>query len=62
MKLKGKGNFLLIDKEVVTSPRRWTENGIVRNSLHNWFLLSLYKLGFNVRGLYNRYYKNPLAR
>jgi rSAM/selenodomain-associated transferase 2 len=62
MKLKEKGKVLLIDKEVATSPRRWIKNGIVKNTLHNWFLLSLYMLGFSARGLYRRYYKSPLTR
>jgi glycosyltransferase involved in cell wall biosynthesis len=62
MKLRDKGEVLILDEEVMTSPRRWIKNGIVRNTLRNWFLLSLYMLGFNTSGLYRRYYKNPLAR
>ncbi|MBE9532047.1 MAG: TIGR04283 family arsenosugar biosynthesis glycosyltransferase [Proteobacteria bacterium] len=62
MKLKRIGKVSLIDKKVITSPRRWEKDGLIRNTLRNWFLLSLFMLGFNTRGLYKRYYKSPLTR
>jgi rSAM/selenodomain-associated transferase 2 len=62
MNLKDIGKVLILNEKVSTSARRWVKNGILRNTLHNWFLLSLYMLGFSARGLYKRYYKRPLAR
>ncbi len=62
IKLKRKGGFKLMDKRVVTSPRRWIKGGIIRNILRNWFLLSLYMLGFNAQSLYRLYYKRLPVR
>ena len=60
MKLKGKGRFVILDERAVTSARRWIKSGIVANTLRNWFLLGLYKLGFDPFALYRRYYKGHL--
>lgn len=62
IKLKGKGDVVVLDKKVLTSPRRWLASGIIRNTLRNWLLLSLYMLGFNARGLYRLYYKGLIQQ
>ncbi|MEE9543389.1 MAG: TIGR04283 family arsenosugar biosynthesis glycosyltransferase [Thermodesulfobacteriota bacterium] len=60
MKLKGKGRVQILADKVLSSARRWVTSGIVANTLRNWFLLCLYKLGFNPHNLYRRYYKGRL--
>ncbi len=62
IKLKRKGDVIVLNKRVLTSSRRWIKGGIIRSTLRNWLLLSLYMLGFNARGLYRLYYKRLLAR
>lgn len=62
IKLKGKGDVIVLDKKVLTSPRQWEKGGIIRSTLRNWLLLSLYMLGFNARALYRLYYKSLSAR
>ena len=46
----------IIDKKVITSPRKYEKNGIVFNTLRNWVLVSLYFLGVNPNRL-ARFYK-----
>lgn len=60
MKLKGQGRVVILDERVVTSARRWVSSGIVANTIRNWFLLGLYKLGFDPSALYRWYYKGHL--
>lgn len=62
IKLKRKGAVRVINKKVVTSPRRWIKGGIIRSTLRNWLLLSLYLLGFNAHNLYRLYYKGHPER
>lgn len=35
----------ILNDKVVTSPRRWQKNGVIRNTVKNRFLILLYKLG-----------------
>jgi rSAM/selenodomain-associated transferase 2 len=62
MKLRRKGRVIVLTDSVVTSARRWVNSGIVSNTLRNWFLLCLYKLGFNPRSLYRWYYSGKEKR
>ena len=39
------GRIVLIDRPVQTSARRWEKEGILRCTLRNWCLISLYLLG-----------------
>ncbi len=60
IKLKGKGRVLVLADKVRSSARRWNSSGIVGNTLRNWFLLALFKLGFDADRLYHWYYNNHL--
>jgi len=50
-----KGKIHIIRKRVSTSPRRWEKEGIVRGTLRNWFLITLYLFGMKPEKL-TRYY------
>ncbi len=52
-----KGSICFIDKPVTTSPRRWQKEGLVRCTLRNWMLISLYLCGKKPEKL-ARFYKN----
>lgn len=56
MRLGKLGKVVVLDESVTTSPRRWDERGVIRNSARNLFFLSLFFLGVSPRRLYNRYY------
>lgn len=52
-----RGCIRFIDKPVMTSPRRWQKEGLVRCTLRNWMLISLYLCGEKPEKL-ARFYKN----
>jgi rSAM/selenodomain-associated transferase 2 len=47
----------IIGKYTRTSPRRWEQEGIVRGTLRNWLLLTLYLMGVAPETL-NRFYRS----
>jgi rSAM/selenodomain-associated transferase 2 len=49
-------NPVIIQEPVVTSARRFTQSGPVRQKLINVFLVALYYLGFNILGLKRKLY------
>ncbi len=61
-RLRKAGRFVLLDKYVKTSPRRWVSGGMLRNTLRNWLCLVFYRLGFSPERLYIWYYRKPLSR
>jgi rSAM/selenodomain-associated transferase 2 len=48
--------IVFIDDRVSTSPRRWERDGIIRCTLRNWLLISLYLLGVSPERL-ARFYR-----
>ncbi|MFA5181989.1 MAG: TIGR04283 family arsenosugar biosynthesis glycosyltransferase [Syntrophales bacterium] len=50
------GRIVIIEKAVTTSPRRWEKEGILRCTLRNWLLISLYFAGISPERL-SRFYK-----
>jgi len=56
-RLRRVGKVVLLEKSVLTSPRRWTSGGPIKNTLKNWFFLLLYKVGFSPARLYDWYYR-----
>lgn len=55
-RLKKQGKGVLLDTEVITSPRQWERKGVLRTTLRNWMFLSLYYLGVSPERLYKKYY------
>jgi rSAM/selenodomain-associated transferase 2 len=47
--------FALLQQHVVTSPRRWQRDGIVKRTLFNWWLLLRYLAGSDPHKLMERY-------
>lgn len=47
--------FVLLPERVITSPRRWQRDGIVRRTLGNWWLLLRYLTGSDPAGLARGY-------
>lgn len=47
--------FTLLPQRVQTSPRRWKQDGIIRRTLRNWWLLVRYLTGADPAGLARRY-------
>ena len=60
-KLSRLGRIVTLSESVLTSPRRWNEGGLIRNTLRNWLLLALYRAGVAPKRLYQRYYGQPAA-
>lgn len=56
-RLRKLGPITVLEKRVVTSPRRWAEGGGVRNTLRNWLTLLLYFAGISPERLYGMYYR-----
>ena len=50
------GTVTILPRRVCTSPRRWKAEGIVRATVRNWVLISLYLLGVSPRRL-ARFYR-----
>lgn len=44
-RLRGQGRFRVIDTPLTVSARRWQKRGIVRQTLLNWTLLTLFHVG-----------------
>lgn len=53
---KSKGRFIALNDKVVTSARRWEQNGIVRTVFLMWELRLRYFLGQSPSSLVRRYY------
>ncbi len=60
-RLRRTGRLTLLDRSVATSPRRWEERGVIKNTLRNWLTLMLYLMGVPPRRLYGFYYGRPRA-
>lgn len=60
-RLRRLGGLTLLERSVVTSPRRWEERGILKNTLRNWLTLTLYLMGVPPRRLYGFYYGRSRA-
>ncbi|MHC4453127.1 MAG: TIGR04283 family arsenosugar biosynthesis glycosyltransferase [Planctomycetota bacterium] len=45
-RLKKLGEIAILDEEILSSVRRWENNGVLRTSLRNQFLLASYVLGW----------------
>ena len=57
-RVKREGDKILISRErVITSARRWINDGILYTTLRNWMLQILYQLGVSPYKLANYYYK-----
>ena len=50
-----KDKIHILKQQVVTSPRRWQQEGIIRCTARNWLLISLYLLGVNPEKLIHFY-------
>lgn len=62
-RLKRQGRTVLIQEPVVTSARRYLEQGIARQLLTNWLIFSLYLVGVSpqrLAGLYRRQAGRPM--
>ncbi len=57
-KLRKLGRIVLVDASVSTSARRWAGESILRTTLRNWLLVSLYFVGISPAKLHKRYYQN----
>ena len=55
-RLRRLGRVVLLKEGVHTSPRRWAGSGVIRNTLRNALVLSLYFLGASPLRLYSLYY------
>ena len=54
-RLKKLGRLVIIKDKVLASPRRWQKSGMLRTTWRNWFLLTLYHLGFSPERLVRFY-------
>ena len=52
---KRKDKIYIAHEKVLTSGRRWKKEGIIRCTLRNWTLVTLYNLGFNPEKLIKFY-------
>ena len=52
---KAGDKICILPLKVKTSPRRWEKEGIVRCTLRNWALITLYSLGFSPEKLAKHY-------
>jgi hypothetical protein len=51
------GELLIVQERLYTSPDRYLERGVLRASLTNHLLFTLYLLGVSDRKLYSLYYR-----
>ncbi|MCI0642715.1 MAG: glycosyltransferase family 2 protein, partial [Gemmataceae bacterium] len=58
-KIRGLGRSAVLRERILVSPRRWQQNGIVRQSLRNWLLTGLAAAGVHPDKL-ARFYFRPL--
>ncbi len=56
-RLRRVGVVSLLGEFVLTSPRRWTSGGLIKNTLKNWLFLLLYGAGVTPARLYRWYYR-----
>jgi len=56
-RLRKEGVVALLEERVITSPRRWTRGGRLKNTLKNWLFLLLYRAGLPPARLYKWYYR-----
>lgn len=56
-RLRGQGRFILLNSRAKTSARRWKAKGILKNSLGNWLMLTLFAAGVSPQRLRGWYYK-----
>lgn len=56
--LKKRKHPVLLKGPLYISPRRWQQNGVVRQTLKNWFLLTAYSLGMPAERIV-RWYEPP---
>lgn len=54
-KLSREGKTRVLDKNIYTSPRRWTKQGIIKTTLINWFLTLAFIFGVSAQRLKNIY-------
>ncbi len=54
-RLRSKAKPALIEGPVHISARRWEKNGVVRQTLKNWFLLAAYRLGVSAERIADWY-------
>ena len=52
---KAGDKICILPLRVKTSPRRWEKEGIIRCTLRNWALITLYYLGFPIEKLAKHY-------
>jgi hypothetical protein len=57
---RAKGCICFIDKSVKTSPRRWQKEGLLKCTLRNRLLMTLYLCGISPEKL-ARFYKHNAA-
>jgi len=53
---KSGGRIAVVSSQVLTSPRRWEAEGVVRCTLRNWFLMTCYLMGASPERL-SRFYR-----
>ncbi len=53
------GRVVTLGERVLTSPRRWEQGGVVKNTVKNWLFLALYHTGVSPARLYRWYYGQP---
>ena len=44
-RLKRMGRIALVDARLHVSPRRWQQQGVIRQTLKNWWLITLAQCG-----------------
>jgi hypothetical protein len=53
--------IVILKQRVRTSPRRWEREGVLVGTLRNWFLMSLYLMGWPASKL-RKYYRQEKTR
>lgn len=56
-RLRELGKAVVLKDKVLVSPRRWQKNGVVKNTIKNFFIVTLYYFGVSEDKLYKIYYK-----
>ena len=56
-RLRRQARPVCLDTPVITSSRRWEENGVLRTVLLMWWLRLLFALGVSPRRLHRLYYR-----
>ncbi|MBI4378823.1 MAG: glycosyltransferase, partial [Nitrospinae bacterium] len=55
LRLKKIGKFIILPEYIMTSSRRWDNEGILYTTIRNWILISLYLSGVSPYTLKNWY-------